>query len=345
MDFNPEASTKSTFIGEGSPDPTRSTFGKSSTFVLQGQDASPLRQDMNASSSFDSEKKSFDNNSFTINQEESSPNLKKLEINEPKMISMTESDKYETLLKKRLSSIAEMRESDSYHDYLKSIKDRIIEEKTVFENSKEYISERNSIAENDNFIPTRFTPPKTPPKKHPLENSLNKSNPVITSDTQIELYKSLNLDQSSSGTNILKELESRKNLQNRQGTMSFNLEKNTLIQTNTKKITLDDNIQDKKTSGIKYKTHKTFQNLNYSANVTSIIKDDPLKRIDMEYEEEDMINEKSFVDSILATTIPMKSFSSEKLSNFCPIRAKNLQIFKEICSVSKANFTCLYVTP
>ena len=106
MDFNPEASTKSTFIGEGSPDPTRSTFGKSSTFVLQGQDASPLRQDMNASSSFDSEKKSFDNNSFTINQEESSPNLKKLEINEPKMISMTESDKYETLLKKRLSSIA-----------------------------------------------------------------------------------------------------------------------------------------------------------------------------------------------------------------------------------------------
>lgn len=347
MDFNPESSTKSTFIDENKDyhesncDPTRSTFGKSSTIILQNQypDSSPINQDLLC----DPEKKSFENNSFTISQEESSPTLKKIQVDENKGHIMTESENIETLLKKRLSSIAEMRESDSYHDYLKTIKDKIIEEKTVFENSKEYISERSSIVESDNFVPTRFSPPKTPPKKQFYLNALNKSNPVLTSDTQFEIYKSLNLDQSTSGTNILRELESRKNLQDRAITVSFNLEKNTTVET-VKKVTLDDNGPDKKKNfNMKGypKTHKTFQNLNYSANVTSILREDPLKRIDQEYEEENLINDKGFVETTLG--IPQKSFSSEKLNNMNPIRAKNLPIFQEICSSSKSCFSSIYV--
>ena len=70
-----------------------------------------------------------------------------------------------------------------------------------------------------------------------------------------------------------------------------------------------------------------------------ILKEDPLKKIDQEYEEEELIDNKSIGDTLM-----LSSFNnSEKNQNQCPIRIKNVEIFRELCETSKANFSCIYV--
>lgn len=346
MDFNP-ISTRSTLINESQSmssefiqDPSRNTIKLSSAISLSKQQ--PIKDE--PISPFYDKKLLESPNSFSMNQEDFSPSTQNDQKNEKidnQKVSLLEYQKLECLLKKRLSSIAELRESDSYHDQLKTIKGRIIEDKIVLETSNEYISERNSVCENENAN-KKNTPPKSNPKKH-LEDILVKSTPIITSETQAEIYKTLNLDQCHSGFNILKELEMRKTAQDRGVTMSFNLEKASDIEIEHKKYNADDNFSAKSSKKKKiHKSYKTFQNFNYSANAAvSILKEDPLKKIDQEYEEEELLNSGIFMESLIGSV--NENFNARnKISS--SIRVKNLEIFKEAnLLISKSIFTASYV--
>lgn len=344
MDFNP-TSTRSTLINESQSmssefiqDPSRNTIKLSPSISL-----SKAQQIKDEPFSPCYDKKILESpNSFSMNQEDFSPSTQnEQKIQNIDKASLLEYQKMECLLKKRLSSIAELRESDSYHDQLKSIKGRIIEDKIVLETSNEYISERNSVCENENAN-KKNTPPKLSPKKQ-LEELLVKSTPIITSETQAEIYKTLNLDQCHSGFNILKELEMRKITQDRGVTMSFNLEKSSDIEVEHKKYNADDNFSAKSTKKKKiHKSYKTFQNFNYSANAAvSILKEDPLKKIDQEYEEEELFSSGVFMESLIAS-VGENSTNKNNISS--SIRVKNLEIFKEASlSISKSTFTACYV--
>ena len=357
MDFNPTSSTKSTLIEDNKDlnpeyfqDQNKILSNKNSTLIIMKKNSqeSPNQQPETPEISYqslDSDKKIRDNSgSFILNQEESSPNQKIIHLGDSPAHSFKQSPSEieQCLLKKRLSSIAEQRESESYHDYLKITKDRLIEEKTVLETSKENISERNSVVyENENYKNNQSPQKKIFDNKFLDMQKLNKSTPIITSDTQVEIYKSLNLDQSTSGMNILKELEYRKNSHDRGMALSFNLDKKSSMAVETnKKLNADDNLSERqKANRSKYKSHKTFQNLNYSSNVTSILKEDPLKKIDQEYEEEEFIDNKIYTDGFVLSM----AANPEKLKMRSPIRVKLMEVVQELCTASKAFFTCIYV--
>lgn len=355
MDFNTDCSSfKSTFIEEKN-DNNENIFSNSyhcialkknsSTFLISKEsELNSTTQEGSISLRMETKPKIIEtcSNSYIINQEDFTYQKSESPDSFENFNALLEYEQTECLLKQRLSSIAELKESDSYHDYHKFAKDKLIEEKIVYEEtSKEIISEKNSI-ESSSLKKISASSRKSQSKKLMFENKINHSTPILTSETQIEIYKILNLDQGASGMNILQELENRKNMQNRSVTLSANSEKKNRNEINQRKrVTTDDTYSDKnKIKKLNCKSYKTFQNVNYSSKLTSILKEDPLKKIEQEYEEDknntDKIMSDSYVLSILRS-------NPEKINSQPQIRMKNIACMKDLSSSSKCLFTCVLV--
>lgn len=272
----------------------------------------------------------------------SSQSISKPLIKEPEQQSLEEVDflgnqtdheQIKTILKKRLSSIAEIKESYSYHDYSGILQNQIPEEKQIFEQYN--IPE--SLSETDLIIPINIQNKTT---TTPL-SSLGKSTPILTSETQFEIYKSLNLNLSASSTNILKELELRKVSNNPDLFKSVNLDP---ISKSAQHISSSiDDISTNKTytmkgKNFKYKSYKVPIGLNSSKlRTNSTNKDDLFKKIENEQSEESLAETRIINDKTLFFNNLNLNFLNDTL------KINDINFLIDSININKFKYTSLYV--